>query len=100
MTTDIRAVIASQYSAALAMLEQAVTLCPEAVWDDRKSGANPAWHVAYHALFYTHLYAQPAESDFRPWPKHRAESHSLDQDSAPYTRDEILEYLAFRPQPT
>jgi hypothetical protein len=27
--------------------------------------------VAYHTLFYTHLYLQPAEADFVPWERHR-----------------------------
>jgi hypothetical protein len=27
--------------------------------------------IAYHALFYTHLYLQPAEADFVPWEHHR-----------------------------
>ncbi len=52
------------------MLKQAIELCPDGLW----TGGNypvPFWRVAYHALFYTHLYLQPDEKAFRPWEHHR-----------------------------
>jgi len=55
---DIRQVIQSQYGASLDMLKQAVEKCPVSLWDDRRY-RNRFWHIAYHALFYTHLYRQP-----------------------------------------
>jgi len=96
--------IASQYHASLDMLEQALTACPDDLWDDR-SHANVFWHVAYHALHFTHLYLQRSLQDFVPWPKRRGEYESLGRgsrssdeasdDGEPYTREEVLEYLAF-----
>ncbi|MEZ4615730.1 MAG: hypothetical protein R2867_09495 [Caldilineaceae bacterium] len=47
--------IQSQFLAALAMLEQSVIRCPDALWDD-PNDKTKFWHIAYHALFYTHLY--------------------------------------------
>ena len=101
---EIKQVIQSQYFATLAMLEQAVVKCPQTVWaapDDK----NKFWHIAYHALFYTHLYLQDTEKDFRPWEKGRDEyqfmgtvpwpPHNLPKIGEPYTREEVLAYLAF-----
>ena len=97
-------VIKSQYHAALSMLQQVVVRCPDAVWRS-VNPSMPFWRVAFHALFYTHLYLQPTEKDFAPWPKHRDESqhmgplpwppHDEPAIGEPYSRDEILEYLDF-----
>ena len=86
-------IIRSQYLSTLEMLKQAIEKCPETLWND-PTDKNKFWQVAYHALYYTHLYLQPAEKDFRPWDKHRAET-DLAETGAPYSKDEILEYLAF-----
>jgi hypothetical protein len=101
---DTKQVIRSQYLAALEMLKQAVAKCPDPLWDAAED-RNKFWHVAYHALFYTHLYLQDAEKDFTAWEKHRDEyqfmgqvpwpPHNLPKIGAAYTREEILAYLAF-----
>ena len=62
---DIKAVIRSQYLAALAMLREIVTRCPEQLWHTPET-KNQFWHIAYHTLFYTHLYLHRSESDFAP----------------------------------
>jgi predicted kinase len=43
-------------------LKQAIEKCPDALWND-PADKNRFWHVAYHALFYTHLYLQPTDAD-------------------------------------
>ncbi|MBE2223208.1 MAG: hypothetical protein IAF02_16820 [Anaerolineae bacterium] len=93
---NIKDAIHSQYHAALSMLEQSIANCPEHLWYDDKP-VNKYWQVAFHALFYTHLYLQPSESVFTRWPKHREASQSLGKPESvePYTQAEILEYLAF-----
>ncbi len=101
---DTKRVIQSQYHAALEMLKQAVTSCPESLWDAPED-KNRFWHVAYHALFYTHLYLQDTEKDFRPWENHRDEyqfigpvpwpPHDLPKIGEAYTREDVLAYLAF-----
>lgn len=87
--------VRSQYHAALEMLRLAVVRCPEGLWDD-KAFANRFWHVAYHALYYTHLYLQPTADDFSPWGKDRQGYSDLGRppDGPPYTVEEILEYHA------
>lgn len=87
-------VIQSQYLAALAMLEKAIAECPDALWDN-PANKNKFWQLAFHALFYTHLYVQPAESNFVPWAKHRENYESMEDIREPYSKADLLEYVAF-----
>jgi len=99
ITKDI---IKAQYRASLEMLEEAVVKCPEVLWD-AQDDRNRFWHIAYHALFYTHLYLQDSWETFVQWPKHRKEyeflgpvpwpPHNEPNIGKPYTKSEILEYL-------
>jgi hypothetical protein len=60
------AIYASQFGAALRMLEQALeTGHAQGLWQ-APAPVAPFWQVGYHALFYTDLYLCPAEADFRP----------------------------------
>ena len=69
-SADIRAVIRSQFHAALDMYEAAVDAIPDEAWD-RDEDRNRTWHLAYHTLFFVHLYLQRSEADFEPWEGHR-----------------------------
>lgn len=98
----IQETIQSQYQAALEMLRQAIVDCPAALWDD-PARRNRFWHVAYHALFYTHLYLQPVEGDFTPWEKHKENyqfmgplpwpPHEEPEIGEPYSQADVLAYL-------
>ncbi|HLW48652.1 MAG TPA: DinB family protein [bacterium] len=70
-TDNLRAILKSQYHAALAMLRAAITRCPEHLWTAGDGHANPYWRLAYHTLYYTHLYLQPDLQAFHPWTHHR-----------------------------
>lgn len=85
--------INSQFHAALDMLEQTIQRCPEQVWFD-ESQRNQTWQVVYHALFYTHLYMQPTLDDFVPWARHREEVNRMPTEAEPYSKEEVLDYLA------
>jgi hypothetical protein len=101
---NIPDVIISQYLASLEMLKQTLTKCPESLWNSL-GDRNKFWHIAYHALFYTHLYLQDSEKTFTPWSRHRQDYESLGQTPSapqslpqigePYDKAGILEYLAF-----
>jgi hypothetical protein len=101
---DIKHAIQSQYYAALEMLKQVVTKCPQPLWNAQEE-RNKFWHVAYHALFYTHLYLQESEKEFIPWERHRDEyqflgpvpwpPHNLPKISEPYSREDVLAYWDF-----
>lgn len=98
---DMKEVIKSQFHASLEILKQAVDKCPDGIWDDPDK-KNRYWHIAYHALFYTHLYLQPDEGSFTAWEKHKEAYHNLgppprSSDDAPridepYSKEELQAY--------
>ena len=92
---SLHSVVRSQYLAALEMLKLSVERCPASLWN-HPDDPTPFWRVAYHALFYTHLYLQATEADFRPWEKHREKAAHLGTPLAgePYSLEDILVYLA------
>jgi hypothetical protein len=101
---DLNKIIKSQYHASLAMLRQAIEKCPDTLWISTAQ-KNHIWRIAFHALFYTHLYLQPTEADFLRWSGHRDESQFLGRRpwppheeptiGEPYTRQEVLTYLDY-----
>jgi hypothetical protein len=96
-TMNHREAIRSQYHAALEMLRQAIIKCPEALWDN-PADKNRFWHVAYHTLFYTHLYLQHTREQFKPWSGHREgynsfRPHDQSKIGEPYTKEEVMAYL-------
>ena len=94
----LRSALKGQYHAALAMLRQAIELCPEGIWSGEGRGV-PFWRIAYHALYYTHLYLQRDEASFTPWELHQTGLQDLDDVPAPPHLQELLE-LPHRPPRT
>lgn len=100
----IKDILISQYLASLEMLKQTITKCPETLWTGTLDKTQ-FWHIAYHTLFYTHLYLQDSEQSFTPWTRHRAEynfigplpwpPHEKPKIAEPYDQVTLLEYLAF-----
>ena len=103
-------IIKNQYHAALAMLRQAIERCPDALWTS-DAYPNRTWRMAYHTLYYTHLYLGQRLQDFRPWEHHQTGIQHMDDDAgggefdavvelphrpprtgAPYTKAEVLAY--------
>lgn len=93
---NVRETISSQYLAALEMLKQSILACPETIWHSPNDHTK-FWQIAYHALFFTHLYLQETEQAFSPWSGHREEyrfeAHAAPAEAA--TKAVVLEYLAF-----
>jgi len=99
-------VLKSQYHAGLAMLREAIEQCPDELWlDDRPR--NAFWQIAYHALFFTHLYVGQEASSFQPWAEHQRDNQNEDGivgepdpnstlplGPRPYSRDQVLRYWA------
>jgi hypothetical protein len=98
---NIQDVLERQYRASLQMLSQAIGSCSEPLWLDANY-RNRFWHIAYHAIFFTHFYLHPSETEFRPWTGHRPNYQFLGPTpwppyerpaiDVPYSKDEILEY--------
>jgi hypothetical protein len=101
---NIKSIIQSQYLASLEMLKQTIDKCPDDLWN-KPADTNKFWHIAYHVIFYAHLYLQPTEEDFKPWKNHREEyqfmgavpwpPHNEPKIGEPYIKEEVLDYLAF-----
>lgn len=102
---ELSQIFRSQYFSALRMLQHLIEKCPESLWLE-STALTPFWQVAYHALYYTHIYLQPSENEYISWDKERGESHILSQVipwdpsrkphvGAPYSQAELLEYLQF-----
>ena len=88
-----KSILWPQFGAAIEMLENALTACPDELWSDRSP--RPFWYVAYHTLFFLDLYLSDSLEGFAPpLPFNLAE---LDPEGLlpepPYTKDELLTYL-------
>ena len=97
---ELKRALKGQYHAGLAMLRETIEKCPEELWTAGTFPRN-TWRIAFHAIFYTHLYLQTEEGAFKPWAKGRESIRLLWDDEngnpppneAPYSKEEILEYL-------
>jgi hypothetical protein len=105
-TRELARVLESQYHAALAMLRDAIEQCPDELWFDTRP-RNAFWQVAYHALFFAHLYVGQDVDSFVRWAEHQRDNQNEDgiagePDPAstlpliptPYTKEQALRYWA------
>ncbi|MCE9634100.1 MAG: DinB family protein [Planctomycetes bacterium] len=102
----LRAILKSQYHAALAMLRETIDRCPDDLWAGG-GHLNACWQVAYHALFFADFYMQPTSHGWVPWAKHQGNvqygdgipgpadpESKLPLVADPYSRADLLEYWA------
>ena len=99
---ETRAALKGQYLAGLAMLRQCIEKCPDEVWS---AGIHPRtfWRIAYHTLFYAHLYLMPTMNDMVPWEKNvwhgrilwEGDEEGLPPNETTFTQAEMIEYLEF-----
>lgn len=64
-------VVCSQIRAALRMLRRTIVDCPDELWN-RATDHNRFWVLAYHTLYFAHLYLSPSEGAFQPYERHVA----------------------------
>jgi hypothetical protein len=80
--------------AAIDMLENAITACPDELWSDRTRRPE-YWYLAYHTLFFLDYYLSDSAEGFAPPAPFTLEE--LDPASVlperPFTKDELLGYL-------
>lgn len=101
---DITRTVVSQFNAALSMMEETVSSCPDELWNEPVQ-ANPFWRVAYHALFYVDLYLQPSEEELNLWKEARTGYQYLGPTPFPphehpvadnaYRQEELLAYIGY-----
>jgi hypothetical protein len=103
----VAAPLIRQYQATLMMLKDTIESCPQDLWS-RPADRNHFWQIAYHALYFVHLYTQPRSESFVPWAgQHPASQNddgigfepdpnsSLPFLPTPYTKAEVLTYWQF-----
>jgi len=95
--TLLKQALKSQFHAALAMLRQAIEACPDDAWASG-SDRNPFWRIAYHTLYYVHLYLLPEAPAFKPWEHHQTGIQDLDDRPAPPEIQDLTEHPHRPPQ--
>jgi len=94
METPWKALLWSQFGAAIDMLENALVACPEEVWSDR-SRQPEYWYIVFHTLFWLDLYLTESPEGFAP--PHPYGLEELDPagiiPERVYTKAELLSYL-------
>lgn len=103
-TAAIRRMLQAQYDKCLKMFDETVAGYTESLWFDADTYQNPAWQVAFHALFFANIYCSPTEDAIVGWPKLRPSYDRLDRNPGapdrdelvnnPYTQKDIQEFLA------
>ena len=88
-----RAAIRQQFHAAIDMLANAISACPDSVW--ASGGRSPFWYVAFHVLFFLDLYLSPkGESQFHPPPPFGLTEFEEGVVPDPgYSKDQLLGYV-------
>lgn len=113
---DIKTTLKEQYHAGLAMLAQCVERCPDDLWispsrtdgDGDRIVTRSFWRIAFHSVYFTHLYLGQTIDDFVPWPGRRRgyfeemwrqpwdiEPYEFPEEAEPTTRKDILDYIAW-----
>lgn len=90
--------IRQQFGAAIDLLEKNLRGCPDALWtsqlwddEDGEQAYGQTWGVAAHTLVWLDLYLTGRFDGFTPQPPFVRGQ----MPAAPYTKDEILTYLAY-----
>jgi hypothetical protein len=103
---NLRHALKEQYHAGLAMLGECVVKCPDDMW---VSGTYPRtyWRIAFHAVFFTHLYLGQNLTAYKPWPGRpegfealwgppwEVEPYELPEDFAPYSSRQLRDYIDY-----
>jgi hypothetical protein len=95
MLEHFKQILASQFDASLAMLNQCLQACPAEPWEGKI--ANDTFRqVAYHTLFWTDLYLSPGEDAFALSDLHHrgGDDRSRGGPSLGLSQQETISYLA------
>ena len=91
MDKATREIVWRQFGASLDMLENAMRMCPQELWDS----STRFWYIAYHVLFWTDYYLTPDPATFVPIPPFRrsASDNSEYIPESAYSKEALLSYL-------
>ena len=98
MGETFKDVLWKNFGAAIDMLGDSISLCPDSLWQSEKK----FFYLSYHTLIFLDYYLTVPARDFKPvLPFALVPMDSLPQDAvddvipnADYTREEILDYLS------
>jgi hypothetical protein len=98
----VKRAIISQLLSSLAMLQNAINDCPDALWDNADY-ENKYWHIVYHVLYFTDLYLSPSLDRFIGWEKARDDyqfmgpvpwpPHYTPKIEHGYSKSDLIEYI-------
>ncbi len=103
MDATLKEALWSQFGAAMEMLGNGISACPDelwtaSMWNDPAAppGFSEFWYVTYHTLFWLDLYLSGSEEGFMPpAPYTLGELEAGVLPERVYRRDELLTYLAY-----
>lgn len=93
--TAIKDVLWKQLGASIDMLQDAISACPDELWE-RPSAGMGFWYMAYHALWFLDHDLSPAEGEFTP---PGFDIYNYEAGDArppfehPYSRSDVTEYV-------
>jgi len=93
MDENFKTILWQQFGAAIDMLENALTACPDKLWND----GSKFWYIGYHTLFYLDYYLSDSPVNFLP-PAPFSFSELDPTHTRPeriYTKEELLTYLEY-----
>ena len=95
MAVEIKSLLWDQFGAAIDMIGNAITACPDALWND--TSRDPQyWYLTYHTLFWLDFYLSDTAYGFAPPPPFTLsefDPSGLLPDRI-YSKSELLAYLA------
>jgi hypothetical protein len=91
---DMLRIMKRQLDGSFAMLGQAISLCPEDIWDKGGDNTAPIWEHVYHALFYVSVWLKDWKKQ-REYPEfHVQEALALEKVTGRrISRDQMNRYL-------
>jgi len=91
METTFKEALWKQFGASIDMLENAISLCTDELWNDDKR----FWYSAFHCLFYLDYYLTLEPGQFSPPPPYTLSEFdpSGAMPDRVYSKEELLTYL-------
>lgn len=87
----IKGAVWSQFGASIDALKDAIELCPPEIWEKEQQ----FWYIPYHCLIFLDYYLTLPPKGFSPPPPFDLAEFEDRLPDRVYTKDELLEYLAF-----
>ena len=87
----LKTILWQQFGAAIDMLKNAITACPEKLWDNN----SKFWYTSYHTLLFLDYYLCETPDNFTPPAPFTMSEFEGTMPERNYTQQELLTYLSF-----